>query len=182
MLQSIHEDHVNISKLLRVLEQKLEAIRGERAVKYKLILDIITYLQEYADRYHHPKEDLIYDYYVKYRLVGEDLANKLKLQHSELHDITEELRDTVEVILLDAVVPLDQFADRLEAFVKAQWAHLNYEEEEVFPMLKKNLTEDDWRNLEQNWQHGNYEDPLFGHQVQAQYRSLSDRIEKSDSK
>ncbi len=137
MLQSLQQDHQNIAKLLKVLEQKLAHIRNEKAVKYKLIAHIISYMQEYADRYHHPKEDLIYDYYVKYRVVEDDLSNQLKKQHENLMAMTDELSDILDIILLDAVVPLDQFSDKLEAFINAQWEHLNYEEDVVFPALKR---------------------------------------------
>lgn len=179
MLQSLQQDHQNIAKLLKVLEQKLAHIRNEKAVKYKLIAHIISYMQEYADRYHHPKEDLIYDYYVKYRVVEDDLSNQLKKQHENLMAMTDELSNILDIILLDAVVPLDQFSDKLEAFINAQWEHLNYEEDVVFPALKRHLTADDWRAIEQSWQHGNYEDPLFGHRVHEQYKALSERIKLS---
>lgn len=181
MLDSVHEDHVNIAKLLRVLEHKLALIRSEKPVKYKLVADIISYMSSYADQYHHPKEDLIYDYYIKYRVVGDEMPNRLAAEHKQLHELTEELKDVVELILLDAVMPLDVFSDKLENYIKAQWEHLNYEENEVFPVLREQLTEDDWRHIEQNWQHGQVDDPIFGKQVKAQYQALAERIRLSES-
>ncbi|WP_026958263.1 MULTISPECIES: hemerythrin domain-containing protein [Aliagarivorans] len=183
MIKSLQQDHQNIAKLLKVLEHKLELIRSEKAVKYKLLDDIVTYLHDYADKFHHPKEDMIYDYYVKYRVVEDDLSGKLKVQHEELKELTEELQGALELILLDAVVPLDQFSDRLEAYIQAQWEHLNYEEEVVFPALLRHLTADDWRAIEQGWEHGRGgdEDPLFGHQVKEQYHALAERIRLSES-
>ncbi|CAG9000427.1 MAG: hypothetical protein CENE_02422 [Candidatus Celerinatantimonas neptuna] len=181
MLDNLMHDHVNIAALLKVLEHKLDLIRSEKSVKYKLIADIITYLGDYADKYHHPREDAIYDYFCKYRADGLDISDKLAREHQKLHELTEELDEVVQLILLDAVIPLDQFSQKLEHFISAQWDHLNFEEREIFPLLKEKLTEDDWRIIEQNWEHSDYNDPLFGSKVEQHYSALAERIRISES-
>jgi hypothetical protein len=40
----------------------------------------------------------------------------------------------VEMILMDAVIPLDQFVARLEQFIEQQEAHMNYEEGSSSPI------------------------------------------------
>jgi hemerythrin-like domain-containing protein len=50
---------------------------------------------------------------------------------------------------------------------------MDYEESEVFPLLRTKLTEDDWRHLEQNWRSKKAEDPLFGRVVAERYRDIS---------
>ncbi|MFM2484735.1 hemerythrin domain-containing protein [Celerinatantimonas yamalensis] len=181
MLDSIKKDHINISSLLRVLEKKLHLIRSGQAVKYKLIADIITYMRDYADKYHHPKEDVIYEYYRKYRSDSEQLSNRLAQEHEQLCQLTVELADVLDLILLDAVIPLDQFSQKLEKYIQLQWDHLNYEENEVFPILKQSLLADDWRNIEQNWDYSGVVDPLFGGLVDKQFQELSERIHISES-
>lgn len=182
MLDSIQRDHTNIATLLKVLEHKLDLIRSGQAVKYKLIADIIGYLRDHADRYHHPKEDLIYDYFCKYRAQSDaEISTTMKAQHDELHEVTVELGEVVDLILLDAVIPLDQLSQKLERFITMQWEHLNYEEKEVLPLLKAKLTEDDWRSIEQSWQHARTDDPLFGKNVDKQYEALAERIKISES-
>ena len=69
MLDGLHLEHLNIAKLLDVLRDKLFAIRSEKPIHYRLLKDILCYLSEVADQRHHPQEDLIYDYYLKYRFV-----------------------------------------------------------------------------------------------------------------
>ena len=41
-------------------------------MSYFLLRDVVDYLREVSDKYHHPKEDMIYDYYLKYRVVERD--------------------------------------------------------------------------------------------------------------
>ena len=46
--------------LLHGLERQLVALQRDRKPNYPLMRDILHYLTEYADRYHHPYEDLLY--------------------------------------------------------------------------------------------------------------------------
>ena len=176
MLSSLHKDHLNIARLLELLKHKLAAIRAEEPISYFLVRDVIDYLREVSDKYHHPKEDLIYDYYLKYRCQDEPLSRRLQQEHERVVASGKELREMVEMILMDAVIPLDTLVAKLEAFIVLQQQHMDFEEGELFPELRKSLTEDDWRNLEQQWQFKIADDPLFGRQVAERYRDLFSRL------
>jgi hemerythrin-like domain-containing protein len=176
MLAKLHQDHLNIARLLELLKSKLNAIHEERPVDYALMRDVIDYLREVADKYHHPKEDLIYDYYLKYRLVEGNVSQRLQLEHASLVETGSQLKEMVEMILMDAVIPLDQFTAKLAQFVALQEGHMNYEEGVVFPHLRDVLTEDDWRQLEQQWQNRAIGDPLFGPEVSQHFQELARRL------
>ncbi|MGY6038701.1 hemerythrin domain-containing protein [Aeromonas sp. AE23HZ002T15] len=176
MLSSLHKDHLNIAKLLQLLKYKLVAIRGEQPISYFLIRDVVDYLREVSDKVHHPKEDMIYDYYLKYRVVEGEVANRLHEEHAQLLETGTELKEMVEMILMDAVIPLDQFTARLEQFIEQQEAHMNYEEGVIFPHLRDSLTEDDWRHLEQLWHNRAENDPLFGAEVSQHFQALARQL------
>ena len=176
MLSIIHNDHKNIAKLLNVLTDKLSRIKLEDEVDYRLIRDIVNYLQTYSGKFHHPLEDSIYDYYLKYRVVDDSVANRLHSEHQNLERISAELKEIIDSILLDAIVSRDDIIEKIGQFVTLQKEHLNYEESEILPAIKASLTADDWRHLEQNWQHDPQEDPLFGRTVAEQYKSLAKRL------
>lgn len=176
MLSSLHKDHLNIAKLLQLLKNKLAAIRSEQRISYFLIRDVVDYLREVSDKHHHPKEDLIYDYYLKYRVVEGEVANRLHEEHARLMEAGTELKEMVEMILMDAVIPLDEFTVRLEQFIEQQEAHMNYEEGVIFPHLRDSLTEDDWRHLEQLWHNRAINDPLFGIEVSQHFQALAKQL------
>ncbi len=173
MLHELHQEHLNIAKLLDLLRQQLFAIRAEKPVRYRLLKDILGYLSEVADQYHNPQEDLIYDYYLKFRCTDDQVSSRLKAEHERVVSTGQELTAMVDMILMDAVIPLDQLTAKLEAFIVLQQCHMDYEESEVFPLLRTKLTEDDWRHLEQNWRSKKAEDPLFGRVVAERYRDIS---------
>ncbi|WP_369434237.1 hemerythrin domain-containing protein [Psychromonas sp. MME1] len=178
MLKIIHNDHVNMSLLLKLLRKNIRLLEADEKVDYRLIKAIITYLRQYADQYHHPMEDLIYDYYIKYRDVPDEIINRLSQEHQTIKKVTIEFDELLDIILLDAIVPKDLFIVKLQEFVDLQSSHLNYEEKEILPLIEKSLTADDWKNLEQQWQHKDYMDPLFGSNVTTQYSALAKHIKE----
>lgn len=177
MLDDIHTEHGYIIRLLNILQQKLDAIRQGQTVNYTLIKEIVDYLQSHAEQCHHPKEDILYHYYQSHYADDQGDMASLEWEHQELAQLTHEFSDTVEMILMDAVVPLDVFADKLNAFVTRQRAHLEFEEQNVFPRIRANFTKDDW--LAVSGQYSQCEcDPLFGSQVAERYRALSERLQR----
>ena len=73
MLKIIHNDHANMGLLLKLLRKNIRLLEEDEEIDYRLIKAVITYLRNYADQFHHPLEDLIYDYYIKHSLVTRDL-------------------------------------------------------------------------------------------------------------
>ena len=179
MLSTIHDDHVNMSKLLRLLSKKIQLLEDDQKIDYRLVKGIISYLKNYADKYHHPMEDMIYEYYLKYRVVSDQVANRLSQEHQLIKEATIEVDQLLDMILLDAVVPREQCIDKLEQFLQLQTAHMNYEEQEILPNIKASLTEDDWQILHKRWQSDGHSDPLFGDNITEQYKGLADRIKAS---
>jgi hemerythrin-like domain-containing protein len=176
MLSIIHKDHVNMIQLLKILKTKIHLLEQGKEIDYRLIKAIITYLRSYSDKYHHPMEDLIYDYYLKFRVVPDQVANRLSQEHILIKQVTIELDELIDMILLDAIVPNEQCIEKLTHFVDIQSAHLNYEEQDILPKIQQSLTKDDWHQIEQQWHHDIYSDPLFGENISDQYKALAERI------
>lgn len=176
MIAKIQQDHRNMMQLLQVLEAKVNLLKEDKEIDYRLIKSIISYLKNYADKYHHPMEDLIYAYYLKYRVVKDQVANRLADDHQHLKVMTRELDEMLDMILLDAIIPKELFTEKLAQFVSNQKSHLNYEEQDILPAIKKSLTADDWIHLSLEWKHNEYADPLFGANISHEFKSLAARI------
>jgi len=176
MINRIHKDHTNIMQLLQVVDSKITMLKTDASIDYQLLKSITDYLKNYADKYHHPMEDLIYAYYLKYRVVSDQVANRLAEDHKQLSVITKELDDMLSMILLDAIIPKDVFIEKLEHFVSKQKQHLNYEETAILPAIQSTLTADDWAHLSLQWKQKEYSDPLFGDSISERFQSLSDYI------
>ncbi|WP_027696259.1 hemerythrin domain-containing protein [Vibrio litoralis] len=173
----ISREHSYMVRLLVILDQKLNFLKQEKPINYLIINDIISYLQRHSEMTHHPKEDLIYHYFLEHYGDNHNIANLLE-EHKNLSETTKEFSDLLEMVLQDAVVPNDVFCERLEHFIHQQKKHLDFEEREILPTLKRHFTEQDWLAVEKLW--GSEDsDPLFGQSIDKEYQRLSEYM-KSD--
>lgn len=171
VLNDLHQDHVNLNKLLAVLDHKLEELKQGEMPNFVLLSDAVDYITSYADAYHHPLEDQMYEAFKNSGCQELDEAivrcvDEHKLLKQSSHDIIE----AVDCILSDAVVPMDQFAAKLERFLDEQIEHLNLEEGTLFPLLDEVATDEQWRALESDLPI--MDDPLFGEKQKQRYIDL----------
>ena len=55
-----HTEHAYFAQLLRLLRREIDVIHAGEDPNYELMVDILSYLHEYADRVHHPREDVAF--------------------------------------------------------------------------------------------------------------------------
>lgn len=170
ILSELHQDHVNLNKLLVILRQKCESLRAGDHPNFNLMADVISYISGYADGFHHPREDRMYEYFSGRLDQLDQKLNDCKVEHEKLKVASSQLHDTIEGVLHDSVVPMEEFADRLEAFVCLQIDHLNTEEGELFPLIEEQASEEDWKILDKHLPKP--EDPLFGAKQAHEYSDL----------
>lgn len=174
IMKDLHQDHINFSKLLKLLSQKLEMLNNHDRPDFSVMLDCVDYLENYADLYHHPKEDLMYTLYLERGGEANKDIQHLMEQHKTLKEMTNRLGRTLDAILHGDIVPKDKFIQQLSDYIEYQQNHLNAEEARLFPRLEQQLTEWDWGRLEQ-WMPSR-SDPLFGSQTEQRYKALYARI------
>tara|TARA_B100001059_G_scaffold63712_1_gene59634 strand:- start:55 stop:606 length:552 start_codon:yes stop_codon:yes gene_type:complete len=178
MIERIRREHGYMARLLAVLNNKLELLKQEQEINCSLIAEVVHYLMNHSDKVHHPKEDVIYHYYLKQ--YGSDQAiEDLELEHQLLSEKTVDFLGVVDMILQDAVVPQQVFIDLLESFVKAQRKHMEYEEKQILPMIVQAFTVKDWQKVESQWLQPEY-DSVFGDTIADQYRQLADRVRQNE--
>ncbi|GGO81036.1 hemerythrin [Marinobacterium nitratireducens] len=170
ILAELHKDHINLTRLLDILRAKVGKLRAGTRPNFRLLADAVDYVSDYADRHHHPIEDQMFAFF-KERDPGLDaLMEKCSAQHRRLHAASHELSDAIDSILNDTPMPMNEFIDRLEAYIGEQKGHLDFEEAEVFPALERAAQPGDWEELDE--QLPKNEDPLFGENRSEEYLDL----------
>ncbi len=174
MIERIRREHGYMVRLLAVLKQKIAMLEQEQQINYSLLREIVTYLADHSERVHHPKEDIIYQYYLDKFGQQQDIEN-LELEHKTLSTQTHAFLDTVDMILNDAIVPQDIFINQLKEFVHSQRRHLEMEEQSILPLITRSFTVKDWQAVEDMWS-VNEDDPVFGDTIAEQYQQLAKRV------
>lgn len=170
-MRALRLDHENFTRLLDLLDIQLDAVvHGDRTVDYDLMQDIMRYMTHYPDRFHHPKEDLVFT-----RLVARDasvrpVVDELMREHKVLAVKGTKFREVLRTVIDGGLVRRETIESRGRDYVASLRVHAHTEESQVFPAAESQLLEEDWAAIHDEIEH--MDDPLFGRVVAEDYRSL----------
>jgi hemerythrin-like domain-containing protein len=169
-----HRDHVRFARLLDFLETQMAEFHAGRRPNYDLIRDAMFYLQHFADRFHHPREDVAFARLLV-RDTGMELPiNRLLQEHRVIAWAGEQLRKLLEDVSADVMVERAAVEAAAATYIVYYRHHLAQEETNVLPRAAEQLTEGDWAAVANAVPPG--PDPLFGDDVEARFRELHSRI------
>ena len=167
ILTELHQDHVNLNKLLVILGLKIDKLRGGDSPNFNLMADVINYIASYADGYHHPREDKLYDYFSGRSEALDTHLLHCAVEHQKLKASSIQLIEAIDGVLHDAVMPMTEFVNLLDGFVILQTAHLDSEEGHLFPLIQGVASEEDWAIIDGLLPQES--DPLFGENKATEY-------------
>ena len=171
IMRQLHQDHINISRLLIKLEEHARELTVYAETDLLLMIDIVDFIKSYSDQYHHPVEDKVYQMFKS--LVGgqTDIVDGLIDEHTKIPKITIAFEQLIEGALSGAVViSRKALSEKITDFIDIQRSHLNIEERELFPLIIETLSEEHWIELEAQIQQ--IPDPLFGSRIEEKFESL----------
>jgi branched-chain amino acid transport system ATP-binding protein len=161
-LSIISGEHQGFATALNALMRHLAPVR-ERRVKpnYDFFGTILSYVDTFMDRLHHPKEDEHLFRAVRSRTSEAD-GVLLELQHehasgpAEFRELHEALRRTHGGSAAD----IEAFAGLLDLYAAGQREHMRKENGIVIPIAQKVLRAEDWDMIDHAFRDNH--DPFFG--------------------
>ena len=174
VLDAIHEDHTNMTKMLDALERQLPVFDAGETPDYDIVRGVVEYCIGYPELYHHPKEDLVFE---RLKAVDPEAAAEvgdLPGEHAELTVLTHRLRDAVEAVLGDLEVPRGRFDETLRAFLDAYRRHMALEESAFLPAARHALSAAELAAIDARLD--SPEDPLFGAPSEERFAALRQDI------
>jgi hemerythrin-like domain-containing protein len=132
--------------------------------------DAVYYLHHFADRFHHPREDVAFA-----RIADRDpdmrlAINRLLQEHRVIGTTGETLLKLLNDILEDTVIERATVEGAAATYLVYYRHHLDTEETQILPLAAQILTPDDWAAVVAAVPAG--PDPLFGDDISARYRDL----------
>jgi hemerythrin-like domain-containing protein len=178
LLDKLKRDHVNLKRLLELLSKELDAFFAGKESNFDLKVELLEYIEHYAERVHHPTEDLIYLVILPRLEKGKSLLERLHREHESLIGAAHRFRETLEGIVQGEVMSREEVETRGREFIALQRKHIDFEEHEIFPLLEDNLTESDWKAIMARAP--KTEDPVFSRQDYNRFSSLIDYLQRED--
>lgn len=175
-LRIIQSEHRSIEAVLHALGFFVDRIwAGKPAPDPRVFRALLQYIDLFAERLHHPKED-------------RHLFSRLRQRTHEADELLD-LAGEDHVRGADRIRVLDQafmryeeggithflgFAQAVDTYAKSYHAHLRLEEMKIFPIAERVLTARDWREM--NAVFGGRGDPLVSPQTEREMNKLFNHI------
>jgi hemerythrin-like domain-containing protein len=171
----LRNEHRSISAVVSGLKD-LARIAHESAQRpdFRALRAMLSYIDEYPEKQHHPKEER----YLFVRLLArlpsaQALIDELQAEHIEgVHRMRELERS---LLFLEQRWPdgAREFRQRVDDYAMFHWSHMRKEEEQLMPLAEAHLSSLDWLSIEQAFA-GNH-DLLAGLQ-ERNFQALFSRI------
>lgn len=149
-IQIIHAEHRALSAVIQAFRFILDGIRdGKFKPDFALLGAMIEYITEVPDKLHHPKEDDFLFVAVRQRVpASAGLLDKLEADHAEGARRTVALRAALDIYQQAGAAGFTDFETAARRYLDASWNHLVLEEQELLPLAQKELSPEDWREID----------------------------------
>lgn len=172
----IRGEHRGLAAVLSCLDGALREVeRGAQEPDFELFRLILSYIDSFLDRYHHPKEDE----YLFRRLRARDpdaaaLLDDLEHEHEHVGPELTKLKDALDAYEREGASRLADFRAAVDRYNAFEWEHMRKEEEEIIPLAREKLADEDWAEIDDAFLAN--DDPLFGDKPREEFRKLFSNI------
>ncbi len=143
LLRDLRTDHRNMMLVLEILQTFATSAQAGDDPDFELAAEIMHYMTVYPDAVHHPNEDVLY---AQLRDKRPDLADGLddvSVDHREIGELGQRLREDVEAIVAGAAVRREAFIEDTERYVCRLRKHIQWEESDLFRRIERMLDENE---------------------------------------
>ena len=169
-----HAEHRHFSRLLDLLERQVVAFHADNQPNFELMLDLVSYLRYFPDRYHHAREDIAFSRLAQRDPALKPMIERLMQEHRVIAAAGAELLKYLEQVVDDVVVERASVEAAAATYLVYYRRHLALEDRDIVPRAAQLLTPEDWEAVVAAIPSG--PDPLFGEDSDARYRELRRQI------
>lgn len=173
-IRQLHREHRNMARLLDLLENDLAVYREGAAADFDLMRDIMDYTTSWLERYHHPKENLVFERLKDKGSEAEALTADLVAEHRKGEELTRGMTTVIDNVAHGAEIPRDLFERLAREYLEFNRRHMQKEEAEFLPLAEAALSAEDWAAIDAALSAP--DDPLFGPKVEERFRRLLDNL------
>ncbi len=177
LIATLLAEHQHLARIMELMAAQLDALASDAVADSHVLYETMSYMVNWADRYHHPREDLIYGRAAELDPQLADDVDSLQRQHDAMADKARALQGLIEdwrrgAAGAEAVV----IAGR--AYIDHSTAHMRSEEQLVFPRIESVFTAADWLELELDDRLRPASDPVFGAKIDREFRNLRRKLRR----
>ena len=175
-LRTLRDEHAALSALLRTLLLMLAQSRGGgHPPDFAALRAMLFYVAEFPEKRHHRKESRLLFPLLRARTpLARSVLDRLDQEHDCGEARIRELEHALTAYEVLGAPRAEAFEQAARRYVAFYLEHMAIEEDTVLPLAERALTEDDWRQLDEEL--AGEPDPLTGRLPDAEWSALFDRI------
>lgn len=163
-------EHEYFGRLLKLLRTQVDQFHGGAEPDYGLMMDIVTYLRDYGDQYHHPREDVAFARLAQHCPDVELVLTRLQQEHRVIAHASDRLLGQIQAVLGGAIVERSQIEATAATYLVYYENHISTEDDVVLSRAARFLTAEDWNAVRDCVPL--VRDPVFGANPQEKFRQL----------
>ena len=177
LMETLRSEHRHMASVMELFRNQLDAIEQGQLVDTHVVYEIMDYLVRWPDRFHHPREDLIYGRVAEIDASAADNVDSLQREHDAM---AKQARDVLTDIerWREGNVDGNAVIKSGRAYIDRLFSHMTSEEKLVFPQIETILTATDWRELEIDDRLRPVADPVFGGRIDREFRNMARKLRR----
>lgn len=181
ILRALIEEHIYQMRVVRMLERQVALLNQRQQPDYEVMRGVMRYMTGYPDRFHHPKEDLVFRKVVQRDPSSRPQVKQLLKEHEQVIAHGAELMMLIERCRADpGLADTDALRKSAHSYIGHLRRHMDVEELHFFPHAQQVLRARDWADVDARMQP--ILDPVFGDSVAPEFRRLrAQEVRKPDS-
>jgi hemerythrin-like domain-containing protein len=178
-IEAWRKEHEYFARLLRLLQNQVDVFHAGGEPKYALMQDIVSYLRDYADRFHHPREDVAFERLAPRCPDLEPIVARLQQEHRIIACAGAMVLEQIEAVLGGEVLPREQLEAAAATYLVYYQNHIRTEDTTILARAGEHLTAEDWEAVRAAVSVA--PDPLFGANPLERFRELRRQIAQEAS-
>ncbi len=178
LVKALKAEHRHIASVMQLFVDQLNAIENGEVVDTHVVYEIMDYMVSWPDRFHHPREDLVYGRVAELDAKLADSVDSLQRDHDQTAKSGREVLGLIEQ-WREGDVSGAAMVKAGRAYIDHMYEHMNTEEKLVFPQIESVLSSADWLELAGEDQLQPQADPVFGPRVQRDFRNMARKLRRN---
>lgn len=144
------QEHVLIKQVLQVMDQSRQALESGNSVPGAFFEKAVVFCEEFADRFHHFKEEFLLFGMLSYKKKGDlDTAmGVLRYQHERCKQSIARIRSALPRYEENDEMAVTRVLENLSVYVSLLHRHIGMEDQIFFPMAEKSLSPEEADSLQ----------------------------------
>lgn len=148
-LTELRADHVDYSRLLSLLSREVSQLVDSPRRTLPLIREAFTFIIDYLDRHHHPREDVLYATLARRSSRHARVLTRLRREHQNTALLSQRIYDRLHELASTAdPCQLARVAANIDRFVDQSREHIDREEQIMYCGASHVLSRKEWRAIE----------------------------------